>query len=141
MSHKPISCDLCSTQKYPLIWSNNLIRVLLINDYDYPGYCRVDLIEHVKEMGDLDDDIRNKIMEVIFKVEKFINTYLKPDKINLASLGNITPHVHWHIIPRYFNDKHFPESIWSEKKNSDINEFSEDEEKKFIGYLNNKLNQ
>jgi diadenosine tetraphosphate (Ap4A) HIT family hydrolase len=77
----------------------------------------------------------------VIKVEKFINIYLKPDKINLASLGNITPHVHWHIIPRYFNDKHFPESIWSEKKNSDINEFSEDEEKKFIDYLNNKLNQ
>ena len=89
-SLKSNNCALCSNQKYPIIWSNNLIRVLLINDHNYPGYCRVDLISHVKEMTDLDVEIRTMIMEVVFMVEKFIREYLKPDKINLASLGNIT---------------------------------------------------
>ena len=63
-----------------------------------------------------------------------------PDKINLASLGNITPHLHWHIIPRYFEDNHFPDSIWSEKKRNITNEFSKEEENKFIENIKYNLN-
>jgi diadenosine tetraphosphate (Ap4A) HIT family hydrolase len=36
--------------------------------------------------------------------------------MNLASLGNLTPHVHWHLIPRFADDAHFPGPIWSERK-------------------------
>ena len=135
------NCALCSSQKYPIIWANNLLRIVLINDQNYRGYCRVDLINHVKEMADLDEETRNEFMGVIFQTEKIIKEYLQPDKINLASLGNITPHLHWHIIPRYLSDNHFPDSIWSEKKRNDINKFSKVQELKFIKHVNNKLNQ
>jgi len=134
------NCALCSSQKYPIIWANNLLRIVLINDQNYRGYCRVDLINHVKEMADLDEETRNEFMGVIFKTEKIIKEYLQPDKINLASLGNITPHLHWHIIPRYLSDNHFPDSIWSEKKRNAINKFSKVQELEFIKYVNNKLN-
>ena len=135
------NCDLCSSQKYPIIWANDLLRIVLINDQNYRGYCRVDLINHIKEMSDLDEAIRNEFMGVIFQMEKIVKEYLQPDKINLASLGNITPHLHWHIIPRYLSDNHFPDSIWSEKKRNDINKFSKVQELKFIKHVNNKLNQ
>jgi len=135
------NCVLCSSQKYPIVWANDLLRIVLINDQNYRGYCRVDLINHVKEMADLDEETRNEFMGVIFKIEKIIKEYLKPDKINLASLGNITPHLHWHIIPRYFSDNHFPDSIWSAKKRNNINKFSKVQEVEFIKYINNKLNQ
>ena len=135
------NCALCSSHKYPIIWANDLLRIVLINDQNYRGYCRVDLINHIKEMSDLDEAIRNEFMGVIFQTEKIIKEYLQPDKINLASLGNITPHLHWHIIPRYLSDNHFPESIWSEKKRNDINKFSKVQELEFIKYVNNKLNQ
>ena len=135
------NCVLCSSQKYPIIWRNDLLRIILINDQNYRGYCRVDLINHIKEMSDLDEAIRNEFMGVIFQMEKIVKEYLQPDKINLASLGNITPHLHWHIIPRYLSDNHFPDSIWSEKKRNDINKFSKVQELKFIKHVNNKLNQ
>jgi diadenosine tetraphosphate (Ap4A) HIT family hydrolase len=135
------NCALCSSQKYPIIWANNLLRIVLINDQNYRGYCRVDLINHVKEMADLDEETRNEFMGVIFQTEKIIKEYLQPDKINLASLGNITPHLHWHIIPRYLSDNHFPDSIWSEKKRNAINKFSKVQELEFIKYVSNKLNQ
>jgi len=135
------NCALCSSQKYPIIWANNLLRIVLINDQNYRGYCRVDLINHVKEMVDLDEETRNEFMGVIFQMEKYIKEYLQPDKINLASLGNKTPHLHWHIIPRYFSDNHFPDSIWSKKKRNGINKFSKAQELKFIKYVNNKLNE
>ena len=135
------NCALCSSHKYPIIWANDLFRIVLINDQNYRGYCRVDLINHVKEMADLDEETRNEFMGVIFQTEKIIKEYLQPDKINLASLGNITPHLHWHIIPRYFSDNHFPDSIWSKKKRNEINKFSKIQEFEFIKYVNNKLNQ
>jgi diadenosine tetraphosphate (Ap4A) HIT family hydrolase len=57
-------------------------------------------------------------MKVVFAVETAIREVMHPDKINLASLGNKTPHVHWHIIPRFKNDKHFPNSHWAEAARS-----------------------
>ena len=134
------NCALCSSHKYPIIWANDLFRIVLINDQNYRGYCRVDLINHIKEMSDLDEKIRHKLMVKIFQVEKIIKQYLNPDKINLASLGNITPHLHWHIIPRYFEDNHFPNSIWGKKKKNIIKEFSKEEEDKFITHIKNNLN-
>ena len=54
------------------------------------------------------------MMNIVFAVESAIREVIHPDKINLASLGNKTPHLHWHIIPRFENDRHFPNSHWGE---------------------------
>jgi diadenosine tetraphosphate (Ap4A) HIT family hydrolase len=48
----------------------------------------------------------------VCKVEQVLREVMQPDKINLASLGNMTPHLHWHVIPRFKSDKHFPQPIW-----------------------------
>tara|TARA_B100001173_G_scaffold258590_1_gene231292 strand:+ start:50 stop:478 length:429 start_codon:yes stop_codon:yes gene_type:complete len=138
---KKKECVLCAKQNYPTIWVDGFCRVILINDQNYPGYCRVDLISHKKEMSDLFDEEKLKLMRVVFKLESLINIFLKPDKINLASLGNIIPHVHWHVIPRFKEDRHFPKSIWSEsKKISKIEDFGISREKEFIEYLSVGLN-
>jgi diadenosine tetraphosphate (Ap4A) HIT family hydrolase len=49
-------------------------------------------------------------------VEAALREIMAPDKINLASLGNVVPHLHWHVIPRYRDDKHFPEPIWGQAR-------------------------
>ena len=41
---------------------------------------------------------------------------MQPDKMNLASLGNMTPHVHWHVIPRFEDDAHFPTPVWATRQ-------------------------
>ena len=38
---------------------------------------------------------------------------LTPAKINVASLGNMVPHVHWHVIARFAWDSHFPAPVWA----------------------------
>jgi diadenosine tetraphosphate (Ap4A) HIT family hydrolase len=68
----------------------------------------------VKEMSDLPPPQRPRMMKTVFAVEMALREIFNPDKINLASLGNKTPHVHWHVIPRFENDKHFPNSHWGE---------------------------
>jgi diadenosine tetraphosphate (Ap4A) HIT family hydrolase len=56
------------------------------------------------------------MMEVVFATEAAVRDVVQPDKINLASLGNMVPHVHWHVIPRFADDRHFPNPIWGEVK-------------------------
>jgi diadenosine tetraphosphate (Ap4A) HIT family hydrolase len=108
------SCPLCQPSPHPILWQDDFCRVVLLNDKDYPAYCRVELIAHVKEMTDLGPQQRARTMKVVFAVETAIREIIQPDKINLASLGNKTPHMHWHVIPRFETDKHFPNSHWGE---------------------------
>ena len=108
-----MTCDLCERPIQPL-WQDVFCRVVLLNDVDYPAYCRVELIAHVKEMTDLQPTERTRVMNIVFAVETAMREMFNPTKINLASLGNKTPHVHWHVIPRFENDKHFPSSHWGE---------------------------
>lgn len=65
-------------------------------------------------MSDLPPPDRARMMKVVFAVETALREALNPDKINLASLGNKTPHIHWHVIPRFEHDKHFPNSHWGQ---------------------------
>ncbi len=108
------SCALCLPTLHEILWQDDFCRVVFLNDADYPAYCRVELIAHVKEMSDLPPPQRAHMMKTVFGVETAIREVIKPDKINLASLGNKTPHLHWHVIPRFENDKHFPNSHWGE---------------------------
>ena len=108
------ACVFCNTVGGELLWQNTLCRVVLVDDADYVGFCRVILNKHVKEMTDLSESERLIIMQVTFTVEQVLRDVLQPTKLNLASLGNKTPHIHWHVIPRFESDTHFPETIWSE---------------------------
>jgi len=109
-----MSCPLCQPSPYPILWQDAFCRVILLNDADYPAYCRVELLSHIKEMTDLVPVERARMMKTVFAVELALREMFNPDKINLASLGNKTPHLHWHVIPRFENDKHFPNSNWGE---------------------------
>lgn len=107
-------CALCVASPHDILWQDDFCRIVLLNDADYPAYCRVELLAHVKEMTDLAPAQRARMMKVVFAVETALREIFNPDKINLASLGNKTPHLHWHVIPRFEKDKHFPNSHWGE---------------------------
>jgi diadenosine tetraphosphate (Ap4A) HIT family hydrolase len=64
-------------------------------------------------MTDLPPSSRSAMMQMVMKVESALRQTLNPDKINLASLGNMTPHLHWHVIPRFGDDAHFPSPVWA----------------------------
>lgn len=106
-------CPLCHQHGGQLLWQNDLCRVVLAQDKDYAGLCRVIAQQHVQEMSDLARSQQMAMMQVVFAVEQVMREVLAPDKMNIASLGNKTPHVHWHIIPRFGDDQHFPEAIWA----------------------------
>jgi len=89
-------------------------RVVLVDDDNYPGFCRVIWQAHVKEVTDLPELDRMLLMDVLWQVEIVIREVMQPDKINLASFGNMVSHLHWHVIPRYADDAHFPHPVWGQ---------------------------
>ena len=105
-------CPLCQASPHDLLWQDDFCRVVLLQDVDYPAYCRIELLAHIKEMTDLPPAERARTMKVVFAVETAVREVIQPDKINLASLGNKTPHLHWHVLPRFERDRHFPNSHW-----------------------------
>ena len=107
------TCELCTSTGGELLWQNALCRIVEVDDADYPGFCRVILNRHVAEMTDLTADEQQELMRIVFSVEAAVRDVVKPDKINLASLGNMVPHVHWHVIPRWREDSCFPNPIWA----------------------------
>jgi diadenosine tetraphosphate (Ap4A) HIT family hydrolase len=73
---------------------------------------------HVAEFSDLEASDRHRLMQVVNAVERAVRRVLSPVKVNLASLGNQVPHVHWHVIPRFSNDAHFPLPVWAPRQRS-----------------------
>lgn len=110
------ACELCAQAGGEVLWRDSACRVVLVADPDYPGFCRVIWNAHVVEMTDLPGAGRRHCMRVVLAVELALRTVLKPHKINLASFGNLTAHLHWHVIPRFEHDAHFPNSIWGERR-------------------------
>lgn len=111
MNH--LDCPLCLAEREHVLWRDDFCRVIWVDDADYPGFCRVILNQHVREMTDLAPVDRRRLMDVVFAAEAVARTLMDPAKINLASLGNMVPHLHWHVIPRFADDRHFPDAIWA----------------------------
>lgn len=107
-----MKCELCKQPGGELLWQDGLCRIVLVDEPGYCGFCRVIWKAHVKEMTDLATTERTHLLAVVFEVEAALRELMKPQKINLASLGNLTPHLHWHVIPRFVDDPHFPLPIW-----------------------------
>jgi len=105
------ACELCGGSEN-VLWASPACRVVKVVDPALPGFCRVIWNAHVREMTDLAPAARNELMRVVFAVEAALRECWNPDKINLASFGNVVPHLHWHIIPRWCDDRFFPEPIW-----------------------------
>jgi len=106
-------CELCKPPGEDLLWQDEYCRVVAVADTRFPGFCRVILQSHVSEMTDLDPSVRQRVMHTVYAVESALRALMQPDKINLASLGNIVPHLHWHVIPRFRGDSHFPDPVWA----------------------------
>lgn len=88
--------------------------VLLNRDQFFPGYCFVFTKEHVTELFHLSPPVRQSVVEEVTAVAAALYKIFKPDKINYELLGNMVPHMHWHVVPRFATDPLWPRPIWSE---------------------------
>lgn len=88
--------------------------VVLNRDQFFPGYCLLFTKEHVTELFHLDRVVRAELIENINQVAQALYTVFKPDKLNYELLGNMVPHMHWHLVPRHATEPLWPRPIWAE---------------------------
>jgi len=110
-------CELCaldgSTAWRVVLSTEHLSVVRVLDAPAFPAFYRVVWRDHVAEFTDLDANDRSHCLDAVAAVETALRTLLTPRKINLASLGNMVPHLHWHVIARFDWDSHFPQPIWA----------------------------
>lgn len=87
---------------------------VLNRDQFFPGYSLLFTREHVTELFHLDPGVRGGLMEEVNQLAFALNRAFAPTKMNYELLGNMVPHIHWHLIPRHSSDPLWPRPIWSE---------------------------
>jgi diadenosine tetraphosphate (Ap4A) HIT family hydrolase len=88
--------------------------VVLNRDQFFPGYTLLFTKQHVTELFHLDRTVRSGLMEEVSAVAEALFRVFKPEKINYELLGNMVPHIHWHLVPRFSDEPLWPRPIWSE---------------------------
>jgi diadenosine tetraphosphate (Ap4A) HIT family hydrolase len=107
-------CQLCDAAGGHVVFRADKFRLVRCEeDAALPAFYRIVWEEHVAEFSDLAAADRSLCIEAVTQVEKVLRAHLNPKKINLASLGNAVPHLHWHVIARFDWDNRYPAPVWS----------------------------
>lgn len=104
----------------------NLCQVRLVDNSNYPWIILIPMKNNIIEITDLNDQDYNLFNAELRKAARIMQNAFTPDKLNIATIGNIITQFHMHIIARFKNDKLFPKTVWG-------NEFSH--------YTNNNLKE
>ncbi|GAD23262.1 HIT family protein [Acidovorax sp. MR-S7] len=108
-----MTCPLCASDGGALVWRGERLRVIRADEAGFPAFYRVVWNAHAAEFSDLGSADRQHCMDAVALVEQALRAAVQPDKINLAALGNMVPHLHWHVIARHAWDSHFPAPVWA----------------------------
>ena len=112
-----MSCVLCETDGGLVVARTPQFRVVRVVEGEearrFPAFYRLIWNAHVAEFGDLSDTDRHACMDAVTEIERRLRSLLAPTKVNIASLGNVVPHLHWHVIARFDWDSQFPAPVWA----------------------------
>ncbi len=106
-------CPLCEGPGGALVFQGPRFRVVRAAEAGFPAFYRLVWTDHAAEFSDLSPADRQLCMEAVAGIEEALRDHLRPAKVNLAALGNVVPHLHWHIIARFAWDSHFPAPVWA----------------------------
>ena len=95
-----------------------LCQLRLMNNSHFPWVILVPERNDIVEIMDLKVKEFNKLNAEILQVAKIMKSVFNPDKLNIATLGNIVPQMHIHIVARFKSDELFPKPVWGHKFNS-----------------------
>ncbi len=107
------ACPLCEGEGGRLVVGTPAFRLIHAQEPGFPGFYRLVWTAHVAELSDLSPAERALMLEALVRAEAALRAHLRPTKVNLASLGNMVPHLHWHLVARFDWDSHFPAPLWA----------------------------
>jgi diadenosine tetraphosphate (Ap4A) HIT family hydrolase len=106
-------CPLCETDGGHVVFTGEKFRLVRADEAGFPAFYRVIWSDHVREFTDLAPAERAVCMDAVATVERVLREQLQPAKVNLAALGNMVPHLHWHVIARFEWDPAWPAAVWA----------------------------
>jgi diadenosine tetraphosphate (Ap4A) HIT family hydrolase len=117
-----VGCPFCGvlpdeTDAWSKVGTLQVSSLYLQRNQTYRGYgILVFDPRHATRLTELSADERGALCNDIYIAQSVIEQVALPDHVNVASLGNQVPHLHWHIIPRYINDSRWGGSIWTTRE-------------------------
>jgi len=119
-----VSCPLCTGDGGLVVARTPQYRVVRVVEGDearrFPAFYRLIWAAHVAEFSDLSAPKRHACMDAVTAIEQVLRARLAPIKVNLATLGNVVPHLHWHVIARFDWDSHFPAPVWAAPQRDEV---------------------
>jgi diadenosine tetraphosphate (Ap4A) HIT family hydrolase len=93
-----------------------LCRVLLMNDLTYPWLILVPQRAGISEIFELSEADQHALIAESSRVAHAMMTLFKPDKLNIAAIGNLVPQLHVHHVARFRTDPAWPGTVWGRER-------------------------
>jgi diadenosine tetraphosphate (Ap4A) HIT family hydrolase len=112
-------CPLCaprqaSNDQWDLIAPLSMSSLYLAKNQTYRGQCQLIFDpRHAARLDQLDPDEYAAFSRDLLASHNAVSRAMRPDHMNVESLGNVVPHLHWHIIPRRVGDPQWGMPIWT----------------------------
>ena len=113
MTVRAAGCPLCDGPGGRVVLQAPRWRLVHAQEAGFPAFYRVVWQDHVREFSQLAPGDRQACVGAVVAVEEVLLRRLRPAKVNVASLGNAVPHLHWHVVARFDWDSHFPGAVWA----------------------------
>lgn len=104
--HPQLAADTLQVADLPLC------RVLLMNDSQYPWLILVPRVADIRDIDELSSADSAQLNDEIRLACGALRARVTLDKINVASLGNMVPQLHIHVIARRTSDAAWPRPVW-----------------------------
>ncbi|UTW46283.1 HIT domain-containing protein [bacterium SCSIO 12696] len=104
--HRQLQKDTIVVGRFPLS------LLLLHKDANYPWFILVPQRADLTEIHQLDEADRQQLMVESCQLSSLLERVLEADKLNLATIGNMVPQLHFHHIVRYQGDPCWPAPVW-----------------------------
>ena len=113
MTQREAGCPFCDAAGGRVVFETPRWRVVHADEAGFPAFYRLVWTDHVREFSQLPRADRVECIDAVVAIEEAMLRHLQPVKVNLATLGNVVPHLHWHVIARFDWDSHFPGPVWA----------------------------
>jgi diadenosine tetraphosphate (Ap4A) HIT family hydrolase len=111
-----------SNEHWEFVAQLSVSSLYLSANQTYRGHCQLIFDpRHVSRVDDLTRDEWRAMASDLFRAQSAVTRTVRPDHLNIESLGNVVPHLHWHIVPRYRTDPRWGQPIWATPLESMIN--------------------
>ena len=102
-----------SNDYWELVTTLGVSSLYLSTNQTYRGQCQLIFdLRHAARPDQLTAAEWTAFCADLYRAQQAVVAVTQPDHVNVESLGNVVPHLHWHIIPRYVGDPRWGMPIW-----------------------------